>query len=121
MKICIPSSAPNGLESGLSEHFGSAPFFIIYDTQKRTHEIVENGHAGHRHGSCMPVDLLSRLNIEAVLCRGMGARAAGLLLSAGIKPYRVEAASVSDAIQKFDVQDVRILDETNACQHHQCH
>jgi predicted Fe-Mo cluster-binding NifX family protein len=121
MKICVPSLSSSGLESGLSEHFGSAPFFIIYDTEKKAHEVVNNGDTEHQHGSCMPVDLLKRLNIEAVLCQGMGARAAGLLLAAGIKPYLVEAKTVSEAIMKYGIQDVRILNDTNACQHHRCH
>jgi predicted Fe-Mo cluster-binding NifX family protein len=121
MKICVPSLSPSGLESELSEHFGGAPFYIIYDTEKKAHEVVNNGETTHHHGSCMPVDLLKMLNVEAVLCQGMGARAAGLLLSAGIKPYLVEAETVSDAIKKYDVQEVRILNDANACQHHRCH
>jgi predicted Fe-Mo cluster-binding NifX family protein len=121
MKICIPSISPNGLESVLSEHFGSAPVYIIYNTEKKTHEIVENANTDHQQGGCMPVDLLKRLNVEAVLCQGMGARAAGLLLSAGIRPYLVEAATVSEAIIKFEAQDMRALNEENACRHQQCH
>ena len=60
MKICVPSLSPNDLESELSEHFGSAPFYIIYDTEKKAHEVVNNGDTEHQHGSCMPVDLLKR-------------------------------------------------------------
>jgi predicted Fe-Mo cluster-binding NifX family protein len=121
MKICIPSISTGGPESVLSEHFGSAPFYIIYNMETKTFEVVNNGDTGHQHGSCMPVDLLKRLNIEVVLCQGMGARAAGLLLAAGIKPYLVTAETVSEAIRKYEVQDVCILDDANACHHHQCH
>jgi predicted Fe-Mo cluster-binding NifX family protein len=121
MRICVPSLSPDGLESRLSEHFGSAPFYTIYDTVKKEHEVANNGNTEHQHGSCMPVELLKRLNVEAVLCQGMGARAAGLLLSAGIKPYLVAAETVSAAIKKYEAQDVRILDDANACQHHRCH
>jgi predicted Fe-Mo cluster-binding NifX family protein len=121
MKICIPGISPNGLESELSEHFGSAPVYILYHTEKKTLETVKNENTEHRHGSCMPVDLLKRLNVEAVLCRGMGARAAGLLLSAGIRPYLVEAATVSEAIHKYEVQETKELNGENACRHHQCH
>jgi len=105
----------------LSDHFGSAPFFIIYDSEKKTHEAVENGNTAHEHGSCMPVERLTRLGIEAVLCHGMGVRAAALLTSAGIKPFRVEAETVSEAIRKYEAQEVSLLDATNACQHHRCH
>jgi predicted Fe-Mo cluster-binding NifX family protein len=121
MKICIPSLTPSGPESELSGHFGSAPFYTFYDTEKQTYEVVKNGNTSHQQGSCMPVDLLKKSNTEAVLCQGMGARAAGLLAASGIKPYLVTAETVSEAIQKFGSQDVRILNDMNACQHHSCH
>jgi len=34
---------------------------------------------------------------------------------------RVEAETVSGAAMKYGARDARILDDTNACQHHRCH
>ena len=33
MKICIPTNTDSGTESTISGHFGSAPFFMIVDTE----------------------------------------------------------------------------------------
>jgi predicted Fe-Mo cluster-binding NifX family protein len=122
MKICMPVLDVNGLDSVVFGHFGSAPFFAIYDTEKQDISFVSNNESEHEHGQCMPVAALKSLNAEAVLCKGMGLRAANLLLEAGIKPYLVNAESVSGAIACYKAQDVKILDASSACQHHDgCH
>jgi predicted Fe-Mo cluster-binding NifX family protein len=69
----------------------------------------------------MPVDAIRKTGANAVLCKGMGMRAANLLIGAGITPYMVEAEMVSDAISRFKANDVTLLDASNACQHHGCH
>ena len=70
---------------------------------------------------CMPVDAIRNTGAEAVLCKGMGLRAANLLLEAGIKPFRVDAGTVSEAIGRYKAKNVTALDAVNACQHHGCH
>ncbi len=36
MKICFPVNSENGLDSIVFNHFGSAPFFIIFDTELKS-------------------------------------------------------------------------------------
>jgi predicted Fe-Mo cluster-binding NifX family protein len=121
MRICIPTVNNEARDSVLSDHFGSAPYFIIYDSETGALEIIQNGNSAHTHGSCMPVDLLKDAKIEGVLCKGMGVRAVNLLVSAGITPFRVEAETVSDAIEQLDLMKVSVLDEKTACQSHPHH
>lgn len=121
MRICLPVGDNNGVDSTVFGHFGSAPFFAIFDTESQSVELVNNGESEHEHGSCMPVDALRALKAEAVLCKGMGMRAANLLIEAGIKPYLVDAETVADAINQYKSMNVRLLNAGNACQHHNCH
>jgi predicted Fe-Mo cluster-binding NifX family protein len=121
MKICMPILENQGSNSIVYGHFGSAPFFALYDTESREVSIVKNGVGEHEHGQCMPVDAIKKTGASAVLCKGMGMRAANLLQSAGITPYMVEAETVSEAIARFTANDVTVLDARNACQHHDCH
>jgi predicted Fe-Mo cluster-binding NifX family protein len=121
MKLCIPSLDQNGLESAMCDHFGSAPFFMLYDTESGTIATTVNMNDHHEHGSCMPVDALKAHGAEAVLCRGMGMRAVNLLLAAGVKAYIVEANTAGEAIGKFNAKDIRLLDAGNACRQHGCH
>ena len=121
MRICLPVGNENGLDSVVFGHFGSAPFFAMYDTITREVSFVNNDESAHVHGSCMPVDALRKNNAEAVLCKGMGMRAANLLLEAGITPYLVEAETVAEAISHYDARKVKVLDAASACRSHNCH
>jgi predicted Fe-Mo cluster-binding NifX family protein len=102
-------------------HFGSAPFFALFDTDAHDLSIVSNTLEKHDHGQCMPVDAIKKTGAGAVLCKGMGMRAANLLLGAGITPYIVDAMTVSEAISRYNKNAVTVMNATNACQHHDCH
>lgn len=121
MRIVLPVGDDNGVDSEVFGHFGSAPFFAIFDTDSQNVVIIENKQSEHEHGSCMPVDALREHNAGAVLCKGMGMRAANHLIEAGIKPYLVDAVTVADAINKYKSLNVKLLDANNACQSHGCH
>ena len=73
MRICIPTQSKDGKKSKVNEHFGSAPYFAIYDTDDSTLEFIENTNAHHSHGMCQPIAALREKNIEIVICGGMGA------------------------------------------------
>jgi predicted Fe-Mo cluster-binding NifX family protein len=69
----------------------------------------------------MPVNAIQNTGAQAVICKGMGMRAANLLIAAGITPYMVDAETVNEAIQKYNNHDIVVLDASRACQHHGCH
>jgi predicted Fe-Mo cluster-binding NifX family protein len=121
MKICMPVPEPNEMNSVIFGHFGSAPFFAMYDTEKKDVSFVSNNESEHEHGQCMPVGYLQKNGAEIVLCKGMGARAANLLISAGIKPYMVDADTVADAIKDFTSGKAVLMNESIACHEHDCH
>ena len=121
MKICMPVLDSNGMESVVFWHFGSAPFFAVYDTEKKSVSFVINNESEHEHGQCMPVDAIRTTGAEVVLCRGMGLRAANLLREAGITPYMVDAKILSEAIKQYEAKNVSVLDASKACQQHSCH
>ncbi len=120
MKICMPVLENKGMESPVYGHFGSAPCFAVYDSETKTIAFSPNNETEHEHGKCMPVDALRTLGAEAVLCRGMGLRAANHLLAAGIKPFLVEAETIAEAIGKFASREVKVLDEQTSCHSHNC-
>jgi predicted Fe-Mo cluster-binding NifX family protein len=121
MKICMPVLDEKGMDSVVYGHFGSAPFFALYDTDKQTVSFVKNNESEHEHGQCMPVAALQKIGAEVMLCKGMGMRAANLLIEAGITPNMVDAKTISDAITQFNEKNVNVMNVSNACQHHGCH
>ena len=42
MKICIPTETNQGNTAQVYGHFGSAPYFTIYDTEAKSLEVVDN-------------------------------------------------------------------------------
>ena len=57
MRICIPAETNLGRKAMVYAHFGIAPYFTIYDTEKDAFEIVENSNQHHDHGTCYPLVL----------------------------------------------------------------
>ena len=121
MKICIPTLSQDGNESQVNEHFGSAPYFAVYDAESGTLDFIENTNADHSHGMCQPIDALSEMDIQAVVCGGMGARALQKLNQQGIKAYKASTGTVEDLITQFKSNSITELTLENACNHHGCH
>ncbi len=121
MKICLPTVGKNGLEENVLEHFGSASFFTIYDTELKSFQIVQNTNQHHSHGSCHPLGVISKYNIDVVITKGMGKRAVQLLNENNIKVYLLNGDNVKEAIEKFEANELVELTFENACGHHGCH
>ena len=121
MRICVPSGSNKGLHEKVHLHFGSAPFFIVYDTGTKHHEIVCNKNSEHAHGMCQPLSAIQDLDIDVVVCGGMGARAVGKLNEAGIKVFRSDPVEIKNMIDKFTNIKLEELSAENACKHHDHH
>ena len=122
MKICIPTEEPMGLDSVAYGHFGSAPYFLIYDSETKEIEVLNNNEAEHEHGQCNPVTPLKDKGVQAVVVAGMGARALQNLQSMGITAYRIEnGTKVQTIIENLDLNKLEKLAVENCCQSHSCH
>ena len=121
MRICIPTDTADGKTAKVNAHFGSAPHFTIYDTDKGNVEVVNNDNQHHSHGMCQPMAVLSTKDIDAVVCGGMGARAIMKLNEAGIKAYRAIPGSVEEIARQFSQGGLEEITAENACQQHNCH
>ena len=121
MKICVPTMTADGKAAEVHDHFGSAPFFTVYDTEGDTIEVIANDNAHHQHGTCLPTNILSECKIDAVLCRGMGLRAVNKLNEANVRVYKADGAAVSDVIAAFKEHRLQQLTADNACDQHKCH
>ena len=52
MKICFPELVNEGLASDVSGHFGSAPMFVVVNTDTGEVTSINNSDQIHEHGSC---------------------------------------------------------------------
>ncbi|MGD8499999.1 MAG: NifB/NifX family molybdenum-iron cluster-binding protein [Phycisphaerales bacterium] len=121
MRICIPSRTNAGQKAKVHDHFGSAPYFTIYDTHTDICEIVDNSNRHHAHGTCHPLNVLDGKGINAVVCAGMGARAIQKLNESGIRAYRASGTAVQEIIDEYRASNLEEITQENACGHHGCH
>ncbi len=122
MKVCIPTEETKGLDSIAYGHFGSAPYFLIYDTVANNFEILDNGESNHEHGQCNPITPLREKGVDIVIVAGMGQRALLNLQSMGIAVFRTaEGQSISSIISNLDPSNLEMLTIENSCAHHNCH
>jgi predicted Fe-Mo cluster-binding NifX family protein len=121
MKICIPTETNEGKKAQAYGHFGSAPFFTIYNTDNDSVEVIANANDHHAHGMCQPMAALNGKGVNAVVTGGAGARAVQKLNEGGIKVYRAVAGTVADIAAKFVSGKLEEISVQNACTQHGCH
>lgn len=118
MNVCIPVLADRGLGSELSSHFGSAPTFIIVDTETGQHHAVENKNLHHTHGMCQPLSSLGGQEVDAIVAGGIGRGALDRLRAAGLDVYRSEYKTVGETIEALKGGKLSRVDPAGTCGHH---
>lgn len=120
MKICIPINENKGLDSVAYNHFGSAPFFLIYNEENENVKVIENEDLHHTHGMCQPLKALGGENVDAILVGGIGAGALMKLNNQGIKVYRVVGDTAMNNIKLLKRNELSEFCANNSCNHHDC-
>lgn len=118
MLVCIPTGGDAGLNDKVYEHFGSAPFFTLYDTESEQVTILSNRNAHHDHGTCHPMNQLAHYRINCVVCGGMGRRAVEALNAEGIKIYLAEGGTVQSIVDQLKTSTLQEIDPLRACHGH---
>jgi len=120
MKLCIPSSGQDGLESMIGQHFGKVPYFTIIDSETEEVEIVPNT-SEHMGGVGVPPEQLSKLGVDIMLCGGLGRKAVQLFENYGIEVYAGAEGTVADAVNAWKNGKLEKASMNNACQGHGHH
>ncbi len=118
MKICFPVESDSGVESIVYGHFGSAPFFIIFDTESEEIESINNQDLGHVHGMCNPLKALNGKAVDAIIVGGIGAGAVSKLNNMGVKVYKAAVGTVARNIDFFKNDHMREITTSHACPGH---
>lgn len=96
MKICFPVQHDEGMESAVFNHFGSAPAFVVVNTDSSTVSTIKNGDQHHTPGACNPLKALDNQQIDAVVVGGIGVGALSRLNQSAIKVYRAPSRTVRE-------------------------
>lgn len=112
MKIAVTYENGN-----IFQHFGHTEAFKIYDIQDGkilSSQIV--GTNGSGHGAL--AILLSDLQVDTLICGGIGAGAQNALAEAGIKLYGGASGSADDAVEALLAHKLE-FDPNVHCKHHE--
>jgi len=118
VNICIPITSDEGLDSPVCAHFGSAPAFLIVDTDSGICRSVANTNQHHGHGMCAPLASLRGERIDALVVGGIGAGAMGKLAAAGIPVHLAEHATVRETVDALVAGTLPVMGPDLACGHH---
>ncbi len=106
------------MESPICGHFGSAPAFLLVDTDTRAHQVFANMDAHHEHGHCAPIAKLAEERIEAFVVGGIGAGALTRLLAMGADVYRGTPGSVAESLEALVRGALTRVSPADTCGHH---
>ncbi|MGL5232449.1 MAG: NifB/NifX family molybdenum-iron cluster-binding protein [Fusobacteriaceae bacterium] len=120
MRVCIPVEENRGENSIAYNHFGSAPFFLIYDLENSEMKVINNGDLNHAHGMCQPLKALGGEQIDVILVGGIGGGALVKLNNQGIKVYEVSNGTVLQNIELLKNKQLREFLLSNSCNQHGC-
>jgi predicted Fe-Mo cluster-binding NifX family protein len=102
MRICIPVNEDKGLASEICEHFGSAPVFLLVDTDTEACEARANAHApGHNKGTCQPLSAFAGEQLDAVVVGGIGMGALTRLRAVNLEVYQAVLPTVAATLAAF--------------------
>ncbi|MCP4572225.1 MAG: diguanylate cyclase [bacterium] len=118
MRVCIPTREGSGREAVVHNHFGSAPGFVIVDTETGDLTAMENDNAHHAHGNCQPMAKLEGKDVDALVIGGIGVRALQLIKQAGLTVYYSGGGTVGDVVDALDQGKLPEMEITNACGGH---
>jgi predicted Fe-Mo cluster-binding NifX family protein len=118
MKVCIPISEDRGMESPICGHFGSAPAFILVDTETRAHRVFTNTDAHHEHGHCAPIAKLAEEKVDAFVVGGIGGGALARLLGMGAAVYRGGRGSAAESLEALAKGGLLSVTPADTCGHH---
>jgi predicted Fe-Mo cluster-binding NifX family protein len=112
-KIFFPLLNNDGLNSKISQHFGHAPFFGLYDVNKSDLKIIKND-LDHTNPNKSPIDQIQdAVNPTTIFAKGIGGRAIDIIQKKGLKLKTGNYDSVKEVVENIDSLETL----TDSCGH----
>lgn len=115
MRICFPTETLKGLESTVFGHFGSAPGFVIVETDTMGVEEINNVDQHHVHGMCQPMVALGGRKVDGIVVGGIGMGALMKLQAQGISVYRGFEGTVLENLELMKSGKLPIFRAEHTC------
>jgi predicted Fe-Mo cluster-binding NifX family protein len=119
MKVCFPVQKDEGVESQVYNHFGSAPVFIVVDTEEKGINRLDNRDLHHVHGACNPIMALGGQKVDALVVGGIGGGALMKLNAMGVKVYEAGTPTVKENLELLRENKLQELSMDRSCRAHE--
>lgn len=101
-RIFIPLMNNNGMDSEISEHFGHAPFFGLYDVSKNILKITPND-LDHADPTKSPIEQIKEaVNPTTIFAKSIGGRAISLIQEKGMSLKTGDFHIAKEVIENLD-------------------
>jgi predicted Fe-Mo cluster-binding NifX family protein len=118
MKLCFPVYKMSDFESEVYEHFGSAPAFMLVDSDTEAITVINNADQHHTHGMCNPISALEGRKVDIVVVGGIGGGALIKLNGAGIRVYQAMGKTVRENIELLNAKKLPQFQPGHVCAGH---
>ncbi len=109
MKIAIPVNEKS-MAGDICVSFGRAPYFMVYDTETKQSDFIDNSGAASQGGAGIKAaQTVVDSQAEALLTPRCGENAAQVIAAAGIKMYKTAGDSIGDNIAAFAAGKLNLL------------
>ncbi|MBS3781287.1 MAG: NifB/NifX family molybdenum-iron cluster-binding protein [Candidatus Thermoplasmatota archaeon] len=117
MKVAV-SAKGDDETANVDERFGRCPYFVIVDKDEMEYESIENKHTQKSHGVApQVVQMLSEMDVEAVITGNVGPNGYRTLESADIKVYK-GSGKISDVVEKLKEGELEEIENETVRGHH---
>ncbi|RMD57466.1 MAG: dinitrogenase iron-molybdenum cofactor biosynthesis protein [Nitrospirae bacterium] len=118
MKIAV-SSKGKDLKSPVEDRFGRSMYFVIYDTDSNSYELLENRQDlnAPQGAGIQSASLIVKAGADVVITGHIGPKAFRVLKKAGVDVYLKNIGSISEAIEDFKSRKLKRLKEPDVKGH----
>lgn len=111
MKIVIPVDE-NNFNTTICMSFGRTPYFLIYDTEAKDGEFIDNAGAKSQGGAGIKAaQTVADSKADVLLTPRCGQNAADILLAADIKIYKTINDNLKENLDAFEKGELPLLTE----------
>jgi predicted Fe-Mo cluster-binding NifX family protein len=114
MKIAIPIN-DKSMDKGVCPSFGRAPYFLVYDTETKKGDFIDNGAASSQGGAGIKAaQLIVDNGADALITPRCGENAASVIKTGQVRIYRSIEGSIQENIYALQDGRLSVLDEIQA-------
>ena len=114
MKIAMPVD-DRSMETSISQHFGRAPYFLIYDTESKESIFLDNSAAASQGGAGIKAaQTIVDNKVGALLAPRCGENAAEVINKANIKMFKAINDSIKVNIDALNAGKLSLLEDIHA-------